>query len=180
MASFSINLIDNMRATHLAEVMPGSATLLGVLPVNGGSSHMAIVGYLLPNSAAGLRLPPAMLAGNQTGDSSPDGLSQPESDPRSRGIVVDSVQRRVLVGGRDAELVFKEFELLAFLAANPERAFTRPHLLASVWGENFEGTARTVDVHVHRLRRKLGPRHADSLITVRRVGYLYRPQPATT
>jgi hypothetical protein len=176
MASFSINLIDNAYARRLAEIMPGSATLLGVLPVNGGSSHMAIVGYLLPTSAARLRFPPAMLAGNHAGDVSPDGDSQ----PGSLGIVVDEVQRRVLVGGRDAGLVFKEFELLAFLAANPERVFTRPHLLASVWGEGFDGTARTVDVHVHRLRRKLGPQHADSLITVRRVGYLYRPQSPTS
>jgi hypothetical protein len=159
--------------------MPGSATLLGVLPVNGGSSHMAIVGYLLPTSAARLRFPPAMLAGNHADGGSPVGQGQPEGVPGSHGIVVDEVQRRVLVGGRDAGLVFKEFELLAFLAANPERVFTRPHLLASVWGEDFDGTARTVDVHVHRLRRKLGPTHADSLITVRRVGYLYRPQAAT-
>jgi len=141
---------------------------------------MAIVGYLLPTSAAGLRFPPAILAGNHAGDGSLDGRSQEDSALRSHGIVVDAVQRRVLVSGRDAGLVFKEFELLAFLAANPERVFTRPHLLASVWGEGFEGTARTVDVHVHRLRRKLGPKHADSLITVRRVGYLYRPLPVTT
>jgi DNA-binding response OmpR family regulator len=145
--------------------MPGPAALLGVLPVNGGSSHMAIVGYLLPAAATHLRLPPIAPAENGAG------LAMLDRD----GIVVDAAQRRVLVSGRDAGLVFKEYELLAFLAANPDEVFTRAHLLSSVWGEQYDGTTRTVDVHVHRLRRKLGPEHARGLVTVRRVGYLYRP-----
>jgi DNA-binding response OmpR family regulator len=144
--------------------MPGSATLLGVLPVNGGSAHMAIVGHLLPGSAACLRIPPTTAVANWAADTG-----------RQTGIVVDAAQRRVLVNGRDAGLVFKEFELLAFLAAHPDRVFTRAYLLASVWGEAYDGTDRTVDVHVHRLRSKLGPEYAGRLVTVRRVGYLYRP-----
>ena len=74
--------------------------------------------------------------------------------------------------------MFREFELLAFLTARPGRAFTRSHLLASVWDEGYQGSSRTVDVHMHRLRRKLGPEHGQCLVTMRRLGYLYRP-PAT-
>jgi DNA-binding response OmpR family regulator len=71
--------------------------------------------------------------------------------------VVDTVQHRALVNGRDAGLVFSESELLAYLTAYPARMFTRAHLLASVWGKEYQGRSRTVDVHVCRPRRKLGP-----------------------
>jgi hypothetical protein len=149
--------------------MPGSGTLtpvpqadqgtlLGVLPVNGGSQHLAIVGYLLPTPATRLPLRAAPAGGD--------------------ALTVEPAQRRVLAGGRDAGLVFREYELLVYLADHPGRVFTRAHLLATVWGADYEGTIRTVDVHVHRLRRKLGPVHGSRLVTVRRVGYLY--QPATT
>jgi DNA-binding response OmpR family regulator len=93
--------------------------------------------------------------------------------------VVDAAQHRALVDGRDVGLVFREFELLAFLTARPGQAFTRTHLLASVWGKAYEGTSRTVDVHIHRLRRKLGPEYGQRLITMRHLGYLYRPQVPT-
>jgi DNA-binding response OmpR family regulator len=149
--------------------MSGSATLLGVLPVNGGSSHMAIVGYLLPAPAARLRLPAMSASHEAQGNGADRGALQGDR------LIVDATQRRVLVSGRDAGLVFKEFELFAFLAANPDRVFTRAHLLASVWGDTYDGTSRTVDVHMHRLRRKLGPQYAWRLVTMRRVGYLYRP-----
>lgn len=137
----------------------GPGTLLGVLPVNGGSSHLAIVGYLLPAPAAGQPIPLSL-------GELPPGLGD--------GLVVEPAQRRVLVRGRDAGLVYREYELLAYLAAHPGQVFTREHLLATLWGPGYDGGTRTVDVHVHRLRRKLGPRHGSHLVTVRRVGYLYR------
>jgi DNA-binding response OmpR family regulator len=82
---------------------------------------------------------------------------------------VDSYQ--VTVSGRSLNLTFKEFELLRFLASRPGRVFTRPTLLREVWGYDFYGGTRTVDVHVRRLRSKLGPEHESLIETVRGVGY---------
>jgi DNA-binding response OmpR family regulator len=96
-------------------------------------------------------------------------------------LVIDRDQYRVLVDGQEIELAFQEFELLEFLAAHPYRTFTREELLSRAWGSRNQATNRTVDVHVHRLRRKLGPGYARYLVTVRRVGYMFRPpQPVTT
>jgi Transcriptional regulatory protein, C terminal len=99
---------------------------------------------------------------------------RPDPGPPA-GLVIDFGQRRVLLDGREIELVFQEFELLEFLAAHPYRAFTREQLLGSAWASQQQGTSRTVDVHIHRLRRKLGPAWAHHLVTVRRVGYMFRP-----
>ena len=73
--------------------------------------------------------------------------------------------------GRPLDLTYKEFELLRFLASNPGRVYTRPALLREVWGYDFYGGTRTVDVHVRRLRAKLGPEHEHLIETVRGVGY---------
>ena len=74
--------------------------------------------------------------------------------------------------GRPLDLTFKEFELLRFFALNPSRVFTREQLLSEVWGYDYFGGTRTVDVHVRRLRAKLGD--LESLIgTVRNVGYRF-------
>jgi DNA-binding response OmpR family regulator len=138
------------------DVLAGShGTLLAVVPVNGGTFHLAIVSYLLPQPCRGDSPPPA--------------------EPATDALVVDSAQHRVLAGGRDIGLVFQEFELFEFLTANPGSAFTRRQLLAQVWGDMRQATGRTVDVHVHRLRRKLGPEYGRRLVTVRRVGYMYDP-----
>jgi len=91
------------------------------------------------------------------------------------GLVIDPDQRMVLVDGREIELVFEEFELLEFLAAHPYRSFTRRQLVAGAWAGHRPTTGRTVDVYIHRLRRKLGPAYAGYLITVQRVGYTFRP-----
>jgi DNA-binding response OmpR family regulator len=94
------------------------------------------------------------------------------------GLVLDIAGHRVLVGGRDVGLVHLEFELLQFFVANAGRAVTRAEIFRSVWGAEPGGTTRTVDIHVHRLRRKLGPEHGRHLVTVRRVGYRYEARPA--
>jgi DNA-binding response OmpR family regulator len=78
---------------------------------------------------------------------------------------------RVTVDGRQLDLTYKEFELLRYLAARPGRVFTRTTLLREVWGYDFYGGTRTVDVHVRRLRAKLGPSHEHLVETVRGVGY---------
>jgi DNA-binding response OmpR family regulator len=86
-------------------------------------------------------------------------------------LAIDSDSYRVTAAGRPLDLTFKEFELLRFLAQRPGRAFTRPALLREVWGYDFYGGTRTVDVHVRRLRAKLGPEHEHLIETVRSVGY---------
>ncbi len=78
---------------------------------------------------------------------------------------------QVTVGGRVLDLTYKEFELLRFLIQRPGRVFTRSALLQEVWGYNFYGGTRTVDVHVRRLRAKLGPEFENLIETVRGVGY---------
>ncbi len=88
------------------------------------------------------------------------------------GVVIDEASYSARVQGRTLDLTFKEFELLRFLALHPSRVFTREQLLSEVWGYDYFGGTRTVDVHVRRLRAKLG--ELESLIgTVRNVGYRF-------
>lgn len=103
----------------------------------------------------------------------------PQADPQSAtpvpGVVVDRERRTASVGGRLLSLAYLEFELLAHLVAHPRRVHSREQLLNQVWGQPAVGDARTVDVHISRLRRKLGPAYRDAIVTVRRVGYTYDP-----
>jgi DNA-binding response OmpR family regulator len=88
------------------------------------------------------------------------------------GVVIDEAAYSAKVNGQPMDLTFKEFELLKFLAQHPGRVFTRDQLLSEVWGYDYFGGTRTVDVHIRRLRSKLGD--LDSLIgTVRHVGYRF-------
>jgi DNA-binding response OmpR family regulator len=77
----------------------------------------------------------------------------------------------VTIDGRPVDFTYMEYELLKFLATHPGRAFSREALLSRVWGYDYYGGARTVDVHVRRVRAKLGQEHAARLKTVRSVGY---------
>jgi DNA-binding response OmpR family regulator len=90
---------------------------------------------------------------------------------RLGSLSIDTETYHVTVSGRPLDLTFKEFELLRFLAQRPGRVSTRPALLREVWGYDFYGGTRTVDVHVRRLRAKLGPEHEYLIETVRSVGY---------
>ena len=80
---------------------------------------------------------------------------------------------QAVVAGRPLDLTFMEYELLRFLAAHPGSVFTREVLLSRVWGYEYFGGARTVDVHIRRLRAKLGEEHAHLIDTVRSVGYRF-------
>lgn len=115
-------------------------------------------------------------------------IGRQERDPgssmiRASGVVIDETSYSAKVHGRTLDLTYKEFELLRFLAAHPSRVFTREQLLSEVWGYDYFGGTRTVDVHVRRLRAKLGD--MESLIgTVRNVGYRFTlheddPEPAS-
>jgi DNA-binding response OmpR family regulator len=90
-------------------------------------------------------------------------------------LLVDPVSYQVRLRGRPLDLTYKEFELLRFLATHPGRVSTRAQLLQEVWGYDFFGGTRTVDVHVRRLRAKLGPEHESMIATVRGVGYKLLP-----
>ena len=92
---------------------------------------------------------------------------------RSGEVTVDDATYTAKLGGRPLDLTFKEFELLKYLAQHPGRVFTREQLLQEVWGYDYFGGTRTVDVHVRRLRAKLGPDHETLIGTVRNVGYRF-------
>jgi DNA-binding response OmpR family regulator len=94
---------------------------------------------------------------------------------RSSGLVVNEATYSARMNGRSLDLTFKEFELLKFLAQHPGRVFTRAQLLQEVWGYDYFGGTRTVDVHVRRLRAKLGAENEALIGTVRNVGYRFVP-----
>jgi DNA-binding response OmpR family regulator len=94
-----------------------------------------------------------------------------ESVVRLGPVAINVETYQVTTGGRALDLTFKEFELLRFLAEHPGRVFSRAKLLQEVWGYDFYGGTRTVDVHVRRLRSKIGPEHEHLIETVRGVGY---------
>jgi DNA-binding winged helix-turn-helix (wHTH) protein len=87
--------------------------------------------------------------------------------------VIDEATYTARLKGRPLDLTYKEFELLKYLAQHAGRVFTRAQLLQEVWGYDFFGGTRTVDVHVRRLRAKLGPEHEQLIGTVRNVGYKF-------
>ena len=107
-----------------------------------------------------------------------------ENDPtsgeiRTGEVAIDENSYTARIKGRALDLTFKEFELLKFLAQHPGRVFTRAQLLQEIWGYDYFGGTRTVDVHIRRLRSKLGPEHEAIIGTVRNVGYRFTVSSAT-
>lgn len=94
---------------------------------------------------------------------------------RCGDLVIDTNRYEVYLGSASVELTFKEYELLRFLADNQDKVFTREVLLNRVWGYDYFGGARTVDVHIRRLRSKVEDRGHVFIETVRNVGYRFRP-----
>lgn len=110
---------------------------------------------------------------------------------RAGDLVIDPTTYSARLKRQPLDLTYKEFELLRFLAQHPGRVFTRDQLLREVWGYDYFGGTRTVDVHVRRLRAKLGSEYESMIGTVRQVGYKFiaapprplpdnEPAPATT
>jgi DNA-binding response OmpR family regulator len=93
------------------------------------------------------------------------------------GLVIDQDAYRVTVDGEPVELTYKEFELLRYLVGRRGRVFSREALLAQVWGYGYFGGTRTVDVHVRRIRTKIGARYESLIHTVRNVGYRFEDEP---
>jgi two-component system, OmpR family, alkaline phosphatase synthesis response regulator PhoP len=104
--------------------------------------------------------------------SSEGAAARPELVEHS-GLVLNLETYQASFNGASLDLTFMEYELLKFLAQNPGKVFTREMLLSRVWGYEYYGGARTVDVHVRRLRAKLGEEHANLIQTVRSVGYRF-------
>lgn len=92
------------------------------------------------------------------------------------GLRIDFDKRSVFIEEVDVILTHKEFELLAYLVQRPDRALSRDNLLEHVWDLSYTGGTRTVDVHVQRLRKKLGPAAAH-VVTVKNIGYMWVPEP---
>ena len=92
---------------------------------------------------------------------------------RGGEIAIDEHSYTAKIKGRSLDLTYKEFELLKYLVQHPGRVFTRSQLLQEVWGYYYFGGTRTVDVHIRRLRAKLGPEHEALIGTVRHVGYRF-------
>ena len=92
---------------------------------------------------------------------------------RSGEVVIDEDSYTAKIKGRTLDLTFKEFELLKYLAQHPGRVFSRSQLLQEIWGYDYFGGTRTVDVHIRRLRSKLGPEFESIIDTVRNVGYRF-------
>jgi DNA-binding response OmpR family regulator len=90
-------------------------------------------------------------------------------------LSIDQDTYVVRLRGRPLDLTYREFELLKYLATNPGRVFTRDQLLLEVWGYDYYGGTRTVDVHIRRLRAKLGAEYEALIGTVRGVGYKLDP-----
>jgi DNA-binding response OmpR family regulator len=92
---------------------------------------------------------------------------------KSGEIAIDENSYTAKIKGRTLDLTFKEFELLKYFAQHPGRVFTRAQLLQEIWGYDYFGGTRTVDVHIRRLRSKLGPEFEAVIGTVRNVGYRF-------
>lgn len=133
-------------------------TLLAVVPIPGTGTSLAIVGY------------PVTVPG-----SAPADADAVQAVGARAGLLLDHDQRRVWADGKEIPLTFQEFELLAFLSAHPATVFSRADLVHRVWQRHFAEDSRTVDVHVSRLRHKLGTAYGRCLVTEYRVGYMFRP-----
>ncbi|WP_316740466.1 winged helix-turn-helix domain-containing protein [Streptomyces sp. MK7] len=155
-----------------ALVPPGSTWLPApqdTLPTLPGRPPM--VGYLVL-VPADQRPPFPPVAVPEPTEADPEASPEADAEPLVR---IDTVRRTAGVAGRQLDLTYLEFELLAHLVAHPHRVHTRDQLVTTVWGYGHVGDGRTVDVHIARLRRKLGAEHRGTIQTVRRVGYKYAP-----
>ncbi|MFK4102781.1 winged helix-turn-helix domain-containing protein [Streptomyces sp. NPDC019531] len=163
-----LRAVDRNEVIDVAEFLPPGATWLPApqhtLPTLPGRPPM--IGYLV--------LVPA--------DQQHLFLAEPpepgEADTEAPLVRIDTVQRTAELNGEELDLTYLEFELLAHLVQHPHRVHTRDQLVTTVWGYGHVGDGRTVDVHIARLRRKLGADFRGAIQTVRRVGYKYTPPTA--
>ncbi|MCY0917787.1 winged helix-turn-helix domain-containing protein [Streptomyces sp. H27-G5] len=174
-----LRAVDRDEVARVVDLLPPGATWLPApqhtLPTLPGQPPM--VGYLVlvpadqqPIAFAPHSVPAPTRAGGRS--------AGPATTPATTGdalVRIDSAQRTAEVDGKVLDLTYLEFELLAHLVAHPHRVHSRDQLVTTVWGYGHVGDGRTVDVHIARLRRKLGTAHRGAIQTVRRVGYKYAP-----
>ncbi|WP_030291658.1 winged helix-turn-helix domain-containing protein [Streptomyces katrae] len=168
-----LRAVDRDEVARVVDLLPPGATWLPApqhtLPALPGRPPM--VGYLVLVPAD--QQPPIAFAPQAV-----PAPAAPRPAPAATGdelVRIDAAQRTAEVDGRVLDLTYLEFELLAHLVAHPHRVHSRDQLVTTVWGYGHVGDGRTVDVHVARLRRKLGAAHRGAIRTVRRVGYKYAP-----
>ncbi|MFJ4779154.1 winged helix-turn-helix domain-containing protein [Streptomyces sp. NPDC088762] len=175
-----LRAVDRDEVARVVDLLPPGATWLPApqhtLPALPG--HPPMVGYLVLVPAD--QQPPIAFAPQAVatpGPSAPPAAPAPQS-PAAVGdalVRIDSARRTAEVDGHVLDLTYLEFELLAHLVKHPHRVHSRDQLVTTVWGYGHVGDGRTVDVHIARLRRKLGASHRGAIQTVRRVGYKYAP-----
>ncbi|WP_128381967.1 winged helix-turn-helix domain-containing protein [Streptomyces cavernae] len=141
---------------HSLPALPGRPPMIGYLVLVPADQHREALPVAVPDPA-----------GPSSAGADTDGGTGP--------VRIDTAQRTAEVDGKQLDLTYLEFELLAHLVAHPNRVHTRDQLVTTVWGYGHVGDGRTVDVHIARLRRKLGARYRAAIQTVRRVGYKYTP-----
>lgn len=173
-----LRAVDRDEVVDVADFLPPGATWLPApphtLPTLPGRPPM--IGYLVLVPADQQPLLPVPDEPGPRPEAAPqDSDTTTATDALVR---IDGTQRTAQIDGRQLDLTYLEFELLAHLVAHPHRVHTRDQLVTTVWGYGHVGDGRTVDVHVARLRRKLGAEHRQVIQTVRRVGYKYAPPAA--
>ncbi|MFF1869739.1 winged helix-turn-helix domain-containing protein [Streptomyces sp. CB03911] len=186
------HVVPQLPPQGLLTALPEGATVVATVPQSalpqgllaqygvqfGAAGSHPMVGYLVLVPAEAAQAPGLPQAGGPAPAAAlvPAPAEAPRpAKPAGQGITVDVERRNAYVDGKLLDLTYLEFELLAHLTDHPQRVHTRDHLVSAVWGYGHVGDGRTVDVHVARLRRKLGPAYRDSIVTVRRVGYKYTP-----
>lgn len=161
-----------LRATGLGVPLLAVVTEAGLITVNAdwGIDDVVLVSAGPAELEARLRLAVGRLKLERSSDSG--------NQVRAGDLTIDPETYAAKLKGRPLDLTYKEFELLKFLAQHPGRVFTRDQLLREVWGYDYFGGTRTVDVHVRRLRSKLGSEHESMIGTVRQVGYKFVVPPS--
>lgn len=185
--------VDSLKADDLARAWPGDLILADL--VDDGYAWRDKLGAICRNLREEVRLI-AILDRRQVGvlgsdyslnDFVVEGFSAPEliarirrqlaegdgEDEASDLLEIDEARYEIRFAGAPIELTFKEFELLRFLSSRPGRVFTRERLLEQVWGYDYFGGSRTVDVHIRRIRSKIEREGHTYIRTVRGVGYIF-------
>ncbi|MET8954284.1 winged helix-turn-helix domain-containing protein [Streptomyces sp. NPDC004393] len=184
-ARHRLRAVDRGEVPGVPDFLPPGATWLPVpphsLPELPGRPPM--IGYLVlvpadqppPFAPVAVPAPADDTRADDTPADDPRAARTAEPAAGEPLVRIDAARRTAEVAGRPLDLTYLEFELLAHLVAHPHRVHTRDQLVSTVWGYGHVGDGRTVDVHVARLRRKLGAEHRQAIQTVRRVGYKYTP-----
>ncbi|QFQ96734.1 winged helix-turn-helix transcriptional regulator [Streptomyces phaeolivaceus] len=164
---------------HTLPTLPGRPPMIGYLVLVPADQQPPVLPFVIadekPFDHAVAGAVSASTATVNAPSRSASGSASGSAEVGDELVRVDTVQRTAEVGGRPLDLTYLEFELLAHLVAHPNRVHTRDQLVTTVWGYGHVGDGRTVDVHIARLRRKLGAEFRQAIQTVRRVGYKYTP-----